>query len=361
MNPVEKVIHAVAQKIQNTTGLFTKFFAFIGIVTILSFASIGIIRIGPGIIKAVSQAAVSLSGNFVPAPRLNLESTKYTVGSGETFTLSWTFDKNTETEGSYLLSYPCAQNMHVEIVDSTSGEYRTAFCNTYINFMTDDNSVRVRAFANPRDPITFPITVYFTKNGSNTITSRAQAEINVAGSGSVIQTPSNNTQPTRTSNPRTTNSPTTRTYTVTQNRPATTAPAPAQNQTPRVYGQGIDLTPRIIATGIVSTTTDEFIPKKQIGYRERGAIKFEVENVGDKTSTEWSFSMILPTYPEYTFLSEQQPPLAPGDKVEYTIAFDSIKREEKAEFLINVDNTGSVNDTNRSNNIKRSSIEVDLR
>lgn len=357
MNPVEKAIHIVAQKIQNTTGLFTKFFAFIGIVTILSFASIGIIRIGPGIIKAVSQAAVSLSGNFVPAPRLNLESTKYTVGSNETFTLSWTFDKNTETAGSYLMSYPCIQNMHVEIMDSTSGEFRTAFCNTYINFMTDDNSVSVRALTNPRDPVTFPITVYFTKNGSNTITARAQADITVAGS--VIQTPNKNPQPARPTNSGTAtnqtprNTPSTRTYTVTQNQPITA--------TPRSYGQGIDLTPRIIATGIVSTSTGEFIPKKQINYRERGAIKFEIENVGDKTSTEWSFSMILPTYPEYTFLSEQQPPLAPGDKVEYTMAFDSIKREEKADFLINADNTGSVNDTNRSNNIKRGSIEVDLR
>lgn len=359
MNPVEKTIHAIAQKIQGTTGLFTKFFAVIGIVTILSFASIGIIRIGPGIIKAISQAAVSLSGSFIPAPRLSLESTKYTVGSGETFTLSWTFDKNTENEGSYMMSYPCSQNMHVEILDSVSGEYRTAFCNTYINFMTDDNSVSVRALANPRDPISFPITVYFTKNGASTITARAQADITVAGS--VIETPTN-TKNSRQQNRTSTNTgttvtrrsvaPTTKTYTVTQNQPATEAP--------RIYGQGIDLTPRIIATGIISTSTDEFIPKKVINYKDRGGIKFEVENVGDKTSSEWSFSMILPTYPEYTFLSEQQPPLAPGDKVEYTIAFDSVKREEKADFLINVDNTGSVNDTNRSNNIKRGSIDIDL-
>lgn len=357
MGPIDKVIHSFAENLKSTGGFFTKFFAAIGIVTTLSLLSVGIVRIAPEVIERVSQAAVSLSGRFVPAPKLILEASKYSVPAGEVFTLEWTFDKqSTETEGSYLFSYPCAENMHLEFFDTIKKSFEVAYCNTYVQTLPQDNKIQLKGFVNPRDPLLVPITLYFTKNGSPTITARSTVEITFGGPASAVEissTPSPNrvtTVPTRTTN-QNTSVQTTRTSNTTVYQTIPNNP----------YGKGIDLTARIIGFGTVSTTTNEFIQKNSIHYLERGAIKFVIENVGDKTSNEWTFSLVLPTFPEYVFMSDMQQPLSPGDKIEYVIAFDSVKREEKPSFVINVDNTSSVNDTNRSNNIKRDNLVVDLR
>lgn len=78
---------------------------------------------------------------------------------------------------------------------------------------------------------------------------------------------------------------------------------------------------------------------------EDGAFRFEVKNIGTKTSTDWKFNAVLPSGQRYT--SAVQEPLKPQERALITVAFDSAGSEGKNRFEVTV-NGGS--DTSTANN-----------
>lgn len=116
----------------------------------------------------------------------------------------------------------------------------------------------------------------------------------------------------------------------------------------------IDLTARIIEQGIVNKDTGAFTASSSPNRADnsyRIAVRFAIENVGTKTSPQFSFNVALPTYPSNIFSAPMQQALGPGDRIEYTIGFDSVMDADSATFTVNVDPTGSINESNESNNI----------
>jgi hypothetical protein len=84
-----------------------------------------------------------------------------------------------------------------------------------------------------------------------------------------------------------------------------------------------DLKVTITQVGYLSlNNTDSFIAAKVIPSGLRGAVKFTVTNVGTNTTGNWSFNANLPTTSSFTFNSDAQKPLLPGERIDYTLGFD---------------------------------------
>lgn len=363
------------QKIEKTKEASMKTLAVFGLIAILALLSIGIVKFAPGAIRAIAAAAVSLSSVFIPADNLAIEATKYNVSSGEPFTLRWTRENSDETSGSYTLSYPCQDGVHLEAVQP--GNNDVVFCNTSYHFLNSGDTLTLMGFINPQNQnqtVDIPVTIHFTQNGSSrettsgtitiSVSNTPFSPVNTGSTGSQTGTPVGTT--TGSTNTGSTGSAGSTGQTTPQ--PGTTPGQSTSNRYPlpgtTVYqnnpnGQA-DLTARILEIGTISTTTGAFIPKREVGTYDRGAIRFEVINVGNKTSDSWTFAAVLPTFPDYIFQSESQQPLRPGDRIEFTIGFDSVKRQAQSEFRINVDPIGSVKESNKDNNIIKGTFYVNL-
>ena len=149
--------------------------------------------------------------------------------------------------------------------------------------------------------------------------------------------------------------------------PATQTPGERTEQTVQIPNDDTaiengkaDLLVRIIETGILDSDTNEFIQTDSMTYTSRGGVFFEVINLGTKTSEEWMFTAVLPTFPAYTFNSETQEKLAPGDRIEFTLGFDSVVQEIEGTILITVDPNNTLDEVTRDNNIAEITIQIIL-
>jgi hypothetical protein len=116
----------------------------------------------------------------------------------------------------------------------------------------------------------------------------------------------------------------------------------------------VDLSARVIEQGVVNKDTGVFTASSSPNRADpqyRVAVRFAVENLGTKTSPQFTFNAVLPTYPANIFSAPSQPALGPGDRIEFTLGFDQIADSDTGTFTINVDPTGGMNESNKSNNI----------
>jgi hypothetical protein len=136
-------------------------------------------------------------------------------------------------------------------------------------------------------------------------------------------------------------------------------------QTPTSFGPpasdpngDVDLEVSILATGIIHPQKKTFIEQDFMDINDRGAVRFQVKNIGTKTSEEWKYRVNLPTDPDHTYDSDEQMGLKPGERIEYTLQFDSLS-ESNNELEIEVDPGRRIDDVSRSNN--RVEVDLDIR
>lgn len=121
----------------------------------------------------------------------------------------------------------------------------------------------------------------------------------------------------------------------------------------------IDLAVQILGTGIITTDTGTFIAVSPINTSQKGAVRFEVINLGGKESGSWTFNAVLPTYPRHIFHSTSQKSLLPGDRIEFTLGFDQVNGNVSEDIVtINVDPSGSIQESSKTNNIIQKTILI---
>lgn len=134
--------------------------------------------------------------------------------------------------------------------------------------------------------------------------------------------------------------PGTPTYTVV----TTTKPAPA------LFGLS-DLTVAVVAKGyLTSADTTSFVKSDTVPNGERPAVKFSVLNVGTNASGRFDFTAKLPTRSSFTYTSDSQDSLLPGEHIDYVLGFDRARSGEDSEITITVDDDNDVAEINNSNN-----------
>jgi len=349
------------QRLTNMGGIVTRVLAVFGFIAIIGIGMWGSISIAsgvPGAFSSLASAFVSLTSVFVPANEaVTLSIPSMNVTSGTPFVLSWT-NTNQSGSGSYTFRYDCADGVYFTS-PAPSGTDANVYCNVPFNFLNSNNAISLTPFSTTNRFIDVTIYIDYTPNGASkpTVTGKAAITIendslSTSPSAVATSTPAQ-TQPTQTQ-PRIT---TTAGPMTTQTFPLNGSGTVTQFSNPN--GQ-VDLVSRVIEVGII-TPNGTFISSStpSLGALTGGnrvAVHFAIENDGTKTSPQFVFNAVLPTLPINIFTSPTQRSLAPGDRIEYTLGFDSFDPSGTGTFVINADPSGSINEQNKANNILRYTI-----
>jgi hypothetical protein len=337
---------------QSTLGGATRVLAIIGFVALIvigMWGSVQVARAVPTTLSSIAAAIVSITSIFVPATEtITLSAPSLSVVSGTPLTL--TFDHNKKSvDGSYAFRYSCADGVSFAGPAGTTTD--TIACNIPYRFAINGNTVTVTPVSTANRFVDVEVFVDFTPTGAATPT--------VTGSTVVtVENQAVSTSPT--------------TVTPTPQKPVVHNPQPG-TQTTNTYpitGTGtaasnpngfVDLAPRVIEIGVIDKTTGIFTASSTPARNPsngRVAVRFAIENLGTKTSPQFAFNAVLPTYPAYIFSSDMQKELAPGDRIEYTIGFDSFVDASQGDVVINVDPTGGINEKNKTNNVLHYTVYV---
>lgn len=158
----------------------------------------------------------------------------------------------------------------------------------------------------------------------------------------------------------------TTTTTTVATRPATTAGTPTTIVVPTggtapaaLYGLP-DLAVDITAVGyLTSNDTSTFVASTIVPDGKRGAVKFTVRNAGTNSSGNWTFDAKLPTTgSDYTYHSNSQKSLLPGDRIDFVLGFDHADDGDQT-VTVTVDPNNRVNESNERNDESDAHIKVE--
>lgn len=120
-----------------------------------------------------------------------------------------------------------------------------------------------------------------------------------------------------------------------------------------------DLTVTIVSTGyLTSVDTASFVKASTVPSGQRGAVKFVIKNVGTNASGRFDFEATLPTSSSYTFTSDFQASLLPGETIEYVLGFDRARSGEDRAIKIIVDEDNDVKESNENNNSANTTVDI---
>jgi hypothetical protein len=368
-NPVEKKVEKKAVFESATM----KTFAVLGLIVILGlglWGSVQVVRIMPNVYSVVSKkasaAAVSISSLFISAEKMDLTANAGSVNSGEVVTLSWQHTGGRPTDGTYSLSLSCLSGVTIK-TDGTNGTSTPIACNvpTTLKNVSRSDSVKVIALSTANRFTDVPFTVTFTPKDTTKSAISAKTTVTIVNmnvpsgmptTGTATSTTATSTTSTTTTTPVTTKPVTPvkgqETTDVRQISGGTTTPANNPN------GQA-DLAVTFTDFGYLDSATNVFVSSTTPSVHGKVAVKFSIANIGTKETGTWQFSAPLPTTPPYTYVSNAQPSLMPGDRIEYTLAFDEANQSTTTlQITVNADNRGTVNESNKANNIVTRSFTV---
>ena len=110
-----------------------------------------------------------------------------------------------------------------------------------------------------------------------------------------------------------------------------------------------DLAVQIVDTGILSID-NIFTHATSVEPGKRGAVVFDVKNIGGSFSPQWIFSAKIPI-PDSDYTSVTQSALAPGESIRFTMAFSNLNQNATNTVSFTVDpNIQVSNDPDRKNN-----------
>lgn len=311
----------------------------------------------PNVGSTLANAVAGIQALFIPAERIVVSTVDSQIVVNKPFTLTWEH-RGKDTEGSYTLMYGCADDVH--LARRVAGQNTTLFCNTPVPIMENETEMTFVPVGVVSGATTVSISIRYTENNSSVVSQEGVLSLLVQDAY----------LDTATSTTTTTTSGTTTTQTTTQTTGGSTGTAVGQTITVPVAVSPFsdpngkpDLAPRVIAFGLVDAKTGKFTEVDEIPYKlpsgKRGAIKFEIRNDGTKESGKWKFEMELPTSPAYTYSSKEQQTLFPGDRIEYVIGFDRVRRADEDDYRIEVDPSDKIDETNERNNRVSGTIEID--
>jgi hypothetical protein len=279
--------------------------AVIGLIAVLLLGAWGIIQIAFNLPSFFGNIT-NFGGIFTrePAKETLTVSVPTAVLSERAFPLSWKHSGKSG-EYSYSISYSCVEGVSV-IAPLPNGTGEAVGCNTPFNYLNATSTSPMMVKLAGKEPESVTFTVAATKLSSGIITKSATSTTSVNPlSGTATST-----------KPTTTKKPTTGTTSTTTKKPTTTTTSSGSTYTPsgrthNLYGYP-DLQVYILSTpGSVQGGT-------------RMNLQFVVENIGTNvTPTNWSFTVSLPYNPTYTYQSDGQPALYPGDKIVYNLGYDA--------------------------------------
>jgi hypothetical protein len=315
-------------------------------------------RVLPGARQLFANAFVSVQSFFTPAERIVVSVVDSQVVIDTPFTVTWEH-RGKESDGSYTMMYECRDAVHLARV--AKGAESTLFCNTSIPLLADDTELSLVAHGNLDGVTEIPLSIRFTRNNTSVVGEEGQVAILVQD---VRFDTGTATSTTSTSTPDTSEGPDTPTPATPRPGTPTTVTIPVVTNPTSDPNGDVDFTIRVIAIGLVDKNSGAFSERSKIPQDlpsgKRGAVKFEIENVGTKkTGDKWNFSAKLPTSPSFTYTSPSQQDLFPGDKIQFVIGFDKLVNKDEAQYTLTVDPKNEIKESNEKNNTITRTIDID--
>lgn len=311
---------------------------FIIIILVLSWLSIRLVNTLPtafsslaSLAESINQKSVSLpeSDDVVETTSLIVTSNTTLISSGEKINLSWDI---ANVPGTYTFSYACLEGVVIDLVDNEAGS-KNVSCDTNYN-VGDKDSLTLSVKSEKKRYENISYTISFLKTSSDTPTATGTASFTVVNSqinDALAEEDTEKEDGLDTEKPEVLGQSTTT---------ATTTPVkkdPVYKQE-FIYAIPVsdpkgntDLATRFLYSGNIVGNSFFTGP---IYQNKSGAIQFEVKNYGTKTSSDWTYTVSLPSGGDYT--SPKQNPLKPNERAVITLGFPTTDKSEHT-FRVEID------------------------
>lgn len=328
---------------KGSASKFLKILTILGILVLLFFISIGIVKFVPKAIGSLSGASVYLS-NLFSKDGIELVTDKKTMQSGGTLTVSW---KNTSKEtGLYTWSFACTEGITV-LYRSTDGKMLPVICETSFPIPEAASSYPFVVNSTSDKAIKVSMTLALFNKETKELIYSDQAEVTVSKDAPIEV-------PTQPSNNTPTYNPGTAPATTTPPNPNVSATKPSNN-TSTVPAQPIshvgptDISIALVSANAIQSGTINLIPLTNVGPNDKVVLRFRIANLGQNQTGTWRLTASLPTrtIADQAYVSKFQPSLLPATSHEMTLMFDAFDAS-KNKISITIENS---NDTNSANNI----------
>jgi len=331
----------------------TKSFAIVGFVALILFAvwlAVQIVSLIPSAFGSLASIADGVYNYEGAEEQFIVATERSVVNSEEPFTISWTEHRR---DGDYTFSYACTDGAALQIVDG-AGNRADLACDTPVALGTNTAvSVAVASEKQRFTDIDYTITFTDAETGTVSTTDASTTIVNASIPTSIVlgeETTTEKEEVVEETTEAIVEEPTTPATPV-AGTPTTVEEVIYAIPTSNPNGT-VDLAVDYVGVGIL-TGNNTFAQTGTIDVDQTGAFRFEVTNLGTKTSDEWSFEALLPSGIEYT--SGDQVALKPNETAVITIGFDGLSQTGVERFSadISVDD-----DTNTSNNGFISAVKV---
>ncbi len=333
----------------NSKTAFIKALAIIGFfatVALVVWLVVQGLRIAPGSFASLASIAESVQ-NYGRVDELSIATEKSIVVSGESFKVTWT---DLKQKGTYEFTHVCTEGVRIQ-VRAADGNLVTVPCTEVLSLPHDAHGLFMSVTSERQRFSDVPFTVAFKKT-DGTVTVLSEAKVTVV----------NATIPLVATETIATSTPTVATTTVATVKPepvkpATQVAAPIAAVKPTVTPTVVTSVPqsnpagytdlKVTYVGIGSMDGNSFSPESKFDRSERNGLKFEVMNIGTKTSGSWTFKTTLPG--DVVYESPVQIPLKPSERVVFTLGFDiDDEDDDKVTVKSTVYTTGDTNSKNDS-------------
>lgn len=270
---------------ENTRSMrevFLRTVAIVGLIAVLVLGAWGIIIVASNLVNIFGGIGSKVTSLFnVPRVEQVVVAAPKNISSGESLLVSWNH-KNGSGSYAYALSYSCAPGLSMK-APLPNGSTQTVVCEKEFNYTNADKSMTLTPTLSSGQSANVVVKVSAKKLSDNSVGAIGNATVVVAPK--IAATPS----------------------TSVGNQGSTVTYVPAA-PVATLYGYP-DLAVRMI--GVYPTGN-------------RTSVQFEIQNVGTNVAhSGWSFTAQLPLNPVYTYQSQSQQALNPGDKIVYTLGFDA--------------------------------------
>lgn len=278
----------------------------------------------PGVFSSLATTLESIR-EYRPAPtELSIATEKSVVNSGESFQISWT---DMRRDGEYKMNYACTEGVLLT-VRGAEGNLVPMQCTETLTLPKEVQGLFLTVTSDTMRLTDVPLSLTFRGTDGTSLTSETRVTIaNATIPVSEKPKPEPETEKPEVATPKPAPAP----------KPVTTVVYPQSN--PNGF---TDLAVTTLGSGVLRNGAFTYTAKYD--RDEKSAIKFDIKNIGTKTSGPWSFKTTLPGGQVYE--SAVQTALKPYEHVEFTLGFDLDSDDD----LVKVVNTVETkNDTNAKN------------
>ncbi len=327
-----------------------KTLAIIGFITsivLCVWLAVQLVRLVPSGFSSLASLVESINSRekeFIVTTEKNI------INSGELFTLTWTEMKR---EGTYTLSYVCMDGVSAEM-QTASGDRTALACNTSLSLPEDSSETKILFRSEKRRFTDIPFSITYTPSNDTDAATSKEGLVTIVNETYTEAVATAPVAPQATTTPSvaaTTTKPTPKPTPVTYvPKRIVTTTYPVSNPS------GVsDIQVTYLGMGSWNEGSQTFTPQDTLEANSKGAIRFEVKNIGTKTSDSWKYEIELPDTESRLVTSSFQESLKPNERAVIIVAFNigDARRSEELEVTV-ISNS----DSNSGNNSFSKRIEI---